>query len=278
MKHATFDAYPAEGLDLARRTLITVWDSLVAYHDDLVLVGGLAVDLITHPPVEGVAGAVTMDVDLGVSLAAGLGMYGSIAETLAGHGFRWEEGRFIRVIDGLRMYVDLLTDDGRSLRGTAMVDEGLGVSILPGIERALASRRAIPVKGCSLVGGERTLLVQTASVGPLLVLKLNAFGGPTGRKAPKDAHDVMHLLTNYLDGPSAAVAAFHEEWQTNRGMAGAVEALKTCFLSPEADGSLACAAFRLNNRHLEPELEEESLQIRQQCVTFAEALLAGLPG
>jgi urease accessory protein UreE len=89
---------------------------------------------------------------------------------------------------------------------------------------------------------------------------------------------MMHLLTNYLDGPSAAVAAFHEEWQTNRGMAGAVEALKTCFLSPEADGSLACAAFRLNNRHLEPELEEESLQIRQQCVTFAEALLAGLPG
>ncbi|MBE7496850.1 MAG: hypothetical protein HS117_18060 [Verrucomicrobiaceae bacterium] len=274
MKHATFDAYPPEGLDLARRTLITVWDSLAAYHDDLVLVGGLAVDLLTHPAAEGTPGAVTMDVDLGVSLAAGEGMYGSITDTLAGHGFRWEEGRFIRVIEGLKMYVDLLTDDGRSKRGTAMVDAGLGVSIMPGIERALLSRHAISVSGHSLVGGQRTVLVQTASVGPLLVLKLNAFGGPTGRKAPKDAHDVMHLLTNYAEGPSAAVAAFHAEREVNRGMAGAVEALKTCFLSAEADGSLACAAFRLNNQHTKPELAAESLQIRQQCVTLAEALLA----
>jgi predicted nucleotidyltransferase len=274
MKHATFDAYPPQGLDLAKRTLITVWDSLAAYHDDLVLVGGLAVDLLTRPSAEGTPGAVTMDVDLGVSLAAGEGMYGSIADTLAGHGFRWEGGRFIRVIDDLKMYVDLLTDDGSSLRGTATVDDGLGVSILPGIERALASRRAVSVSGRSLVGSEKTVVVQTSSLGPLLVLKLNAFGGPTGRKAPKDAHDVIHLLTNYIEGPSAAVAAFHAEREINRGMTGAVQSLETCFLSSEADGSLACAAFRMNNQHTRPELAEESLLIRQQCVTLAEALLS----
>lgn len=274
MKHATFDAYPKEGLDLAKRTLITVWDSLAAYHDELVLVGGLAVDLLTHPAAEGTPGAVTMDVDLGVSLAAGGSMYGSIADTLAGHGFRWEGGRFIRVIEGLKVYVDFLTDDGRSLRGSAIVDNGLGVSILPGIERALASRREIPLIGRSLVGSERRVVVQTASAGPLLVLKLNAFGGPTGRKAPKDAHDVIHLLTNYIEGPSAAVAAFHAERGINRGMPGAVQSLETCFITPEADGCLACASFRMNNQHMKPELAEESLQIRQQCVTLAEALLS----
>lgn len=274
MKHATFDAYPPQGMDLAKRTLITVWDCLAAYHGDLVLVGGLAVDLLTRPSAEGTPGAVTMDVDLGVSLAAGDGMYGSIADTLAGHGFRWEGGRFIRLIDGLKMYVDLLTDDGSSLRGTAMVDDGLGVSILPGIERALASRREVSVSGRSLVGSERTVVVQTASVGPLLVLKLNAFGGPTGRKAPKDAHDVLHLLTNYVEGPGAAITAFHAEREINRGMTGAVQSLETYFLSPEADGSLACASFRMNNQHTNPELAEESLLIRQQCVTLAEALLS----
>jgi hypothetical protein len=274
MKHATFDAYPPEGLDLAKRTLITVWDSLAAYPGDLVLVGGLAVDLLTRPAAEGTPGAVTMDVDLGVSLAAGEGMYGSITNTLAGHGFRWQDGRFIRVLDGLKMYVDLLTDDGSSLRGTAMVDDGLGVSILPGIERALASRREVSVSGRSLVGSERTVVVQTASVGPLLVLKLNAFGGPTGRKAPKDAHDVVHLLTNYVEGPSAAVSAFHAEREINRGMKGAVQSLESYFLSPESEGSLACASFRLNNQQARPELAVESLLIRQQCVTLAEALLS----
>jgi hypothetical protein len=36
---------------------------------------------------------------------------------------------------------------------------------------------------------------------------------------------------------------------------------------------MACAAFRLNNRHELPALAAESLRIRQQCVTLAEALL-----
>jgi hypothetical protein len=37
---------------------------------------------------------------------------------------------------------------------------------------------------------------------------------------------------------------------------------------------MSCAAFRLNNLHLNPELEDESMQIRQQCVTLAQALLS----
>jgi hypothetical protein len=37
---------------------------------------------------------------------------------------------------------------------------------------------------------------------------------------------------------------------------------------------MACAAFRLNNRHEEREFEGESILIRQQCVTLAQELLA----
>jgi len=37
---------------------------------------------------------------------------------------------------------------------------------------------------------------------------------------------------------------------------------------------MACAAFRLNNQHDEPQNEQAALRIRQQCVTLAQALLA----
>jgi len=37
---------------------------------------------------------------------------------------------------------------------------------------------------------------------------------------------------------------------------------------------MACAAFRMNNQHLQPELLDESIQLRQQLVTLAYELLA----
>ena len=109
----------------------------------------------------------------------------------------------------------------------------------------------------------------------MLVLKLNAFGGPVGRKANKDVHDTLYLAMNYLDGTPRAIEAFHEEKSAgNRGIPHALHALKSYFTAPDAQGPIACAAFRLNNRHMEPEFQEESERIRQQCVTLAEALLS----
>jgi hypothetical protein len=37
--------------------------------------------------------------------------------------------------------------------------------------------------------GKQEWEVKVADVGPLLVLKLNGFGGPTRRRVPKDAYD-----------------------------------------------------------------------------------------
>lgn len=92
---------------------------------------------------------------------------------------------------------------------------------------------------------------------------------------PKDAHDILYLAMNYLDGMAKAVAFFHEEkGGINRGMPRALLALEKFYSGPEAQGPMACAAFRLNNRHMEPEFQEESERIRQQCVTLAEALLS----
>jgi len=42
----------------------------------------------------------------------------------------------------------------------------------------------------------------------------------------------------------------------------------------DAEGPVACAAFRLNNQHTTAALADESARIRQLCVTLAQELLA----
>lgn len=275
MKHDTFDKYPAGAMDLPQRALLTTWDCLADYRDDLVLVGGLAIHHLTKPPTKGLPGPVTLDVDFGISIAASGGMYGSIRETLSGHGFEWTDKRFVREFEQMTLFVDLLTDDGKADTGTAIVDNSIPVGVVPGITRALERSRFTIVSGTNLLGANQTEEIRVAEVGPMMVLKLNAFGGPVGRKAPKDVHDVLYLAMNYLEGTPRAIAAFHEEKNAgNRGMPHALHALRSYSSGPEAQGPMSCAAFRLNNRHLDPQFEEESMRIRQQYVTLAEALLS----
>ncbi|MGD0206764.1 MAG: hypothetical protein ABSC89_04060 [Verrucomicrobiota bacterium] len=275
MKHDTYEKYSKARIDLPQKALLTTWDCLPDFRNDLVLVGGLAVRYLTKQPAEGLPGAVTLDVDLGISIAASSGSYPGIRDNLSGHGFKWENGRFVRMFDDWPLYIDLLTDDSNADKGTVVVDDGLPVGIFPGIDRALACNRLIEVSGKTLLDIPLAEKVKIAEVGPLLVLKLNAFGGPGGRKAPKDAHDILYLAMNYLDGPQRAIESFQEERRVaNRGVANALKCLEAHFASPDAQGSISCAAFRLNNLHREPQFEQESLRIRQQCVTLAQSLLS----
>jgi hypothetical protein len=277
MKYGTYEQYTKEDLGLPQRALLTAWDCLAAYQEDLVLVGGLAIKHLTHPPEEGMPGPVTLDVDFGISIGASGGSYGSIRDTLAAHDFIWHGDlkRFVRKFDEIDLYIDLLTDNGTTDTGTVVVDDSLALGVVPGIERALRVYRHIVINGDSLVGSKSEQSIKVAEVGPMLALKLNAFGGPVGRKAPKDAHDVLYLAMNYLDGTDAAIAAFHaEKADGNRAIQHAVFALENYFTTPDSHGPMSCAAFRLNERHLAPELEDESIQIRQQCVTLAQALLS----
>lgn len=274
MKHDTIEKYSAGHFDLTQSALLTTWDCLAAYRDDLVLVGGLAVRYLTKRAPEGLPDAVTLDVDFGISIAATCDQYGSIRQTLSAHGFQWDSGRFVRTFKGVPLYIDLLTDAAESKSRSAVLDDGLSVSVVPGIERALAKYRSIEVVGETLLGAPLVLPVKIADVGPMLVLKLNAFGGPTGRKAPKDAHDIAYLGLNYLDGLSHAVAAFTEEKAAkNRGMESALQSLQKYFEHEDALGPVYCAAFRLNNQHQTAEKADESLRIRQECVSLARELL-----
>ncbi|MDQ8199380.1 hypothetical protein QEH56_14535 [Pelagicoccus enzymogenes] len=277
-KHESYEDYPADSTKMAETALLTAWDGLAAFQSELSLVGGLAIRYLTHPPESGLQGPVTMDVDFGIQMGASSGQYSSIKDTLRAHGFKWTENqRFEKQVEGTTLYIDLLTDDEKSDQGTIMIDDGLQVAVLPGIQRALELYRKIKVSGDTMIGAPVNLNVRVAEVGPMLVLKLNAFGGPSGRKTGKDAHDILYLAMNYLDGAQQAIAGFQAEVAAgNRGTGHAIACLREYFLDPNAQGPISCAAFRLNNRHLQPDLADESLRIRQQCVTLAEALLHGI--
>lgn len=128
-----------------------------------------------------------------------------------------------------------------------MVDDVVA-SVIPGVNRALSCRRKVNVKGLDLYGAEQECKVAVTDIGPLLVLKLNAFGGPTGRRLPKDAYDVLLAVTGFVDGPAAAVAAFQAEAKAaNTGFDFAVKSLQNDFTDPGQDGPTRAAEFHPGN-------------------------------
>lgn len=142
-KFASFAEYPPRSLAGAEAALLTAWASLERFHEDLVLVGGLAVRYLTTPGTPLLPGAVTMDVDLGVTLAAEGGQYGSLADDLLGQGFRRDpHGRFARQFETLPVFMDFLTEHPTATSGTASID-GIPAAVFPGIARALATRRKV---------------------------------------------------------------------------------------------------------------------------------------
>jgi hypothetical protein len=152
-----------------------------------------------------------LDVDLGISLAASGGQYGTIKSDSAS--FRktggWFEGG-----EMWRFTSNFLTEDpNRNTLGSRVVDEVIA-SVVPGINRALDCCRAVAVQGSDIYGASQVCHVRVADIGPLLVLKLNAFGGPSGRRLPKDAYDILLAVTAFIDGPTAAIKSFQAEEAT----------------------------------------------------------------
>jgi len=269
-KHETFAEYPSRSLAAAEATLLTIWPTLGRYHDDLVLVGGLAVHYLVRPGTGGWPAAVTMDVDFGIALATEGGQYGTVQSDLRGLGFKPDQehpNRLVRQVENLAMYVDFLTEAPPATGGSRLVDDVVA-SVVPGINRALAARRMVKVTGHDVYGGAaKTCVIALADIGPLLVLKLNSFGGPTGRRHGKDAYDVLLAVTSFVDGPQAAIAAFRAEAACgNSGYASAIGALRRDFSHMDADAPIRAARFLGGTA-------ENQQRARQELVTAATFLL-----
>ena len=250
MKYETYSEYDPRHIALAESAFLTVWAGLGRWHRDLVLVGGLVPkylcgDLTAQRSLPRPA---TLDVDLGISLGISLGsdsgQYGSLLWELQGQGFRNARQRFRleKVIGDITVPVDFLVEHPLHASGAAEV-EGITASIMPGVDRALASAREIAITGVDLHGAEQSLTARVCEIGPFLALKLRAFND---RQQPKDAFDILYTILHYDRGTDAAVAGFAEEVRLgNPACADALRTVREHFASETAPGPVRASHFVL---------------------------------
>jgi hypothetical protein len=103
-----------------------------------------------------------LDVDFGISLAVSGERHGTIKSDLAELGFKSEGNRLVRKSGHLNLYLDFLTEGPPLLTGARIVDDVIA-NVIPGVNRALACRRIVAVKGrkpkarwCSFPGCARS--------------------------------------------------------------------------------------------------------------------------
>jgi hypothetical protein len=284
MKLEAYADYDFRKVALVESVLFTIWPNLEPWHDDLVLVGGLVPCFIcgdTSTP-RPLPRPVTLDADIGIALGASGGGMSSLQFALLDKGFQKTispEGliRYEKKIGDYSVPVDFLTDAPPHTRGSATVDD-IVASVLPGINRALATARSVKVAGADLAGNCQTATLRVCEIGPFLALKLRAF---LYREQPKDAFDILYTLLHYDRGPTAAATAFAEEARAqNTACPDALLCLQRHFDSEASLGPSKAAQFFPGpvTRSESADLRFQRLQIQQEMVNAARLLKAGLSG
>ncbi len=253
VKYEKHSDYPRQANDRVMSLLLTLWPSMPdLVRDDLVLVGGLAVHLLTRQARSPFGPqSVTLDVDLGIALGASTGVYETVAQTLQGIGFRTLDGRLVRTMGDLEIAVDFLVE-GPTGAGR-MVDD-VRATAFPGIERALETKTPYLIEGCDAYGVDQSFRIPVASLGPLLVLKLNAF---SSRRQPKDAFDFLTLAVVHRESASEALA---KECPVNPGFPVAIRCLEEFFLDGDKDGPRRALAFRSGSQWPLADEDRETLE------------------
>jgi hypothetical protein len=243
MKFASYAEYDPKGIALSIPALLTIWAGIQRFSEELVLVGGLVPHFICRHPESSTQLPRPATLDIGIALGASSGQYGSLGVDLQAQGFRPSkkfESRFERVVGPYTIYLDFLVERAPGTKGVVVVDD-VPASILPGIDRALATARTQMVSGTDLFGAQQSLPIRMCEIGPFLVMKLRAFGS---RQAPKDVFDLLYSFLHYDGGTDAAVAAFHAEGATgNLAFQDASACLRQHFGNEEAAAPVRAAHF-----------------------------------
>jgi len=247
MKYETYTEYDPRRTALAESAFLTLWPALGAWHEDLVLLGGLVPKYLCGDQTQHrtLPRPTTLDVDLGIALGTDSGQYGNLFWELSGQGFKknaTNESRLEKTIEDFTVYVDFLVDQPPRTTGTANVEE-ITANIMPGVNRALATARIVEVRGVDLHGAEQRFHARVCEVGPFLALKLRAF---CHRQQPKDAFDILYTLQHYDGGTDAAIAAFAQEVRNgNTACPDALRTLKEHFQNENAPGPVKASTFVL---------------------------------
>lgn len=271
MKMEHYEDYSAGDTARSESVLLTVWAALHDLTEDLVLVGGLVPRYICRAAAETLH-PVTMDVDLGVSLALSSGMYDTTKTRLQKAGFDWKDKRFVKTIGKTHLFLDFLTDKpSDTAPDSAMVDD-IPVGAVFGVSRALNVYREIDVSGKDLYGANVTERVKVCEVGPFICLKLQAYHN---RAQNKDVFDFVHAVRDYDGGAEAAVAAFHAESGRNLAFERAMHTLTNRFAEETSKGPLQYADFCAGSLMADSAADGEFLrqQYANEAVDAAQALL-----
>ena len=240
MKHEHHSQYTPQDTMRAESALLTVWAVLGDLTDELVLVGGLVPRYICRPRAH-VMPAVTMDVDLGVTLELSTGQYEPTTRRLADHGFEWRNKRFIKTVSGVDLFLDFLADKpSETAADSVVVDDVVGVSAFYGVRRALEVHRCVRISGRDLQGANVTETVRVCEVGPYICLKLQAYAG---RSQGKDVFDLVRAIRDYDGGIEAAAALFHAERDRNLAYPHALRILRDRFAGRHSKGPMQYANF-----------------------------------
>ena len=280
MKYDTYSAYDPGATSQSLPTFLTTWPALGRHHNDLVLLGGLVpICICKHPKGDqALPRPATLDVDLGIALGASAGQYGTLSSDLLAQGFKVTDrhkARYMKEINGFKMYVDFLVEDGTIPQGVRMVDD-IQANIIPGVVRALETARSIPLEGTDLFGAKQRVTARVCEVGPYLALKLRAF---RFRQQPKDAFDILYTVKHCDQGPEMAIAAFAEEVHFNNpACPDAIESLKNDFQDENSAGAIRAAHFVLGatSRAESEEIRLRRTMIRQDMIDIAAALLSSI--
>lgn len=237
MEH--YNDYTTNDTVRSESALLTVWAVLRDLTEDLVLVGGLVPRFICNPK-PGALQAVTMDVDLAISLAMSTGQYDTTRTRLEKAGFRWIEKRFVKTIAKTNLFLDFLTDKpNKDAPDSAMVDD-IPVSAVFGVARALEQYREVDVTGTDLYSAHVQERIKVCEVGPFICLKLLAYHN---RAQSKDVFDIVRTVRDYDGGTEAAAAAFRAECGKNLAFDCSLHTLKERFSDAAAKGPVQYADF-----------------------------------
>jgi hypothetical protein len=276
MKYERYSEYDPQQVSLTESALLTVWPALRQWHEDLVLVGGLAPKYLCGDvmSVRDLPHPATLDVDLGIALAADSGQYGNLSWDLGGQGFRVSKvhpSRFEKTVGNFTIPIDFLVEHPGHTTGSCQVG-GLTASIIPGINRALASARRVNVTGADLHGAVQNLSIRVCEVGPFLALKLRAFHE---RQQPKDAFDILYTILHYDGGTDAAIAAFADEVRhDNPACPNALDTLRKHFTDERSPGPVKASQFVVGDvQNPSADLRHLRASIRQDIMGAAAGLL-----
>jgi len=234
MKLPHYQDYRAEDTERCEQALLTVWARLRDFAGDLVLIGGLVPRYIClNRP--GEYPARTIDVDIGIALCAGAGLYDTISTRLMNEDFERKAGtaRFEKLFGNVTLHIDFLTEKQSEDDPDARMVDDIPAQAIMGLDRALALARTVLISGCDLRGAEVTEQVRICEVGPFIVLKLAAYAG---RAEGKDVFDVVRCALDYSEGYEKAIRLFRAEAGVNGAHFKAEQILVERFASENGKG------------------------------------------